>query len=206
MNWEQHFRNMKPSVPKPSAKYSTEYSAEFGSDFSRPGFNGFFDDAWHALSTPVEQQVSDFTLARDNLIAVNNYMHQTAGKTTQAKTLQNDWTRWWDATGNPANYSIQIPPAVWDEARNRKTAFNLANATTKAEQDLVIQSATKGMSSEQMQGLPERRDPNTGTYFVPPPPPEPFLPAWVKPVAIGAVAVGLGLSIIPTLRKLILHV
>ncbi len=205
MNWERHFRDMKPSAPK-AKKYSTEYSTEFGSDFSTPGFNGFFDDAWHAVTTPIDKQVADFTLARDNLLAVNQYMHQTAAKTTQAKMLSSDWARWWDATGNPANYSLQIPPAVWDEARNRKTAFNLANATTKAEQDLVTKSATTGMSSEQMQGLPERRDPNTGLFYVPPPPPVPFFPTWVKPVAIAAVAAGLGFSLVPTLRKLILHV
>jgi hypothetical protein len=196
MDWEQHYRRM-----------NREYSAEckFGHD-PAPIIGGFFDDAWHAATTPIDQQVADFTLAKDNLIAVNDYMHRTPSKTAPAASLLSDWARWWDATGNPANYSIQIPPAVWDEARNRRVAFDLANAKTKAEQDLIIHTATTGMSSEQMQGLPDRRDPNTGLYFVPPPPPAPLFPSWVKPLAIGAVALGLGLSVVPTLRKLILHV
>lgn len=196
MDWAQHFRRL-----------NEEYSAEcqFGHD-PAPFVGGFFSDAWDAVTTPIDQQVADYTLARDNLLAVNDYMHRTPGKTAQAKSLLSDWARWWDATGNPANYSIKIPPPVWDEARNRKVAFDLANATTKAEQDLIIHTATTGMSSEQMQGQPDRRDPNTGLYFVPPPPPAPLLPPWVKPLAIGAVALGLGLSIVPTLRKLILHV
>jgi hypothetical protein len=54
--------------------------------------------------------------------------------------------------------------------------------------------------------LPDRRDPITGSYYVPPPPPEPLLPPWVKPVALGAAALGLGLSFVPMLRKFILHV
>jgi hypothetical protein len=194
MNWEQHFRSMN----RPD--YAAEYYRQ------QVGFGGFLDDTWHVLTTPIDQQVADYQLAKDNLNAVNDYIHSTPLKTDQAKSLASDWARWWDATGNPDNYSVTIPPPVWDEARNRRIAFDLANATTQAEKDIVVQVATTGMSSEQMQGKEDRRDPNTGLYFVPPPPPPPTFPPWVKPVFIGAVALGVGLSVVPIIRKLVLHV
>lgn len=193
MDWATHFQRMN------DPKYAAEYR-------SQVGFGGFFDDAWHVLSTPVDEQVADFTLKQDNLNAVNAYFHTTPIKTDQARSLASDWSRWWDSTGNPENYSVQIPQAVWDEARNRRLAFDVANSITKAEREQVINVATTGQSSEQMEGKPDRRDPTSGTYFVPPPPPEPALPTWVKPVFIGAVALGLGLSVVPMLRKLVLHV
>lgn len=205
MNWERHFRNLNrnPRIPTDPRKYSKEYSVGFGSDFGAPAFSGFFDDAWNVLTTPIEQQVAAFTLASDNLTALNAYIHSTPAVTTKAQSLASDWARWWDTTGNPSNYTLAIPPAVWDEARNRKLAYNLANAKSQAEVDLINHTATTGMSTEQMQGLPDRRDPTTGTYFVPPTPPPPLFPTWVKPVAIGAVALGLGLSVVPMLRKLV---
>lgn len=38
MNWEQHFRNLKPSVKRTSPRYSTEYRFGFGSDFGAADF------------------------------------------------------------------------------------------------------------------------------------------------------------------------
>lgn len=124
-------------------------------------------------------------LLTDNLNAVNQYMHSTPVKTAQAAALLSDWARWWITTGDPSNYIFSIPDAVWDEARNRRLAFNLANATTQAEIDQVHAVATEGVSSEQAAGQQDRRDPNTGLIFVPPPS---GLPTWAKTLAIGAVA------------------
>lgn len=194
MDWEQHYRQL-----------NQVYSAEYPSG-SNVAVGGFFSDTWDVLSTPIEEQVATYTLAKDNLLALNSYMHSTPVKTATAGPLASDWSRWWDTTGNPDNYSLKIPPEVWDEARNRKLKFDLANAVTKTEADNVVRIATTGMSSEQAQGLPDRRDPVTGGYYVPPEPTPSFFPPWVKPVALGAAALGLGLSVVPMLRKLILHV
>lgn len=208
MNWERHFREMnrKPRIQRKPVEYSKEYSAEFGSDFGAPAFAGFFSDTWNVLTTPIDQQVAAFTLASDNLTAINAYIHSTPAVTDKAKGLASDWARWWDATGNPSNYTLAIPPSVFDEGRNRRLAYDLANAKSQAEVDLITHIATTGVSTEQTQGLPDRRDPTNGTYFVPPTPPPPVIPPWVKPVAIGAVALGLGLSVIPMLRKLVFPV
>jgi len=192
MDWEQHYRQL-------SRAYSTEYPQGSGI-----AVGGFFDDTWDVLTTPIEEQVATYTLTKDNLLALNNYMHTTPIKTAAAGPLASDWSRWWDAKGNPDNYSLKIPPEVWDEARNRKLKFDLANAVSTSEKDNIVRIATTGMSSEQMQGLPDRRDPTTGGYYVPPEPPVPMFPPWVKPLALGAAALGLGLSVVPMLRKLVL--
>lgn len=185
MDWEQHYRQLNQT-----------YSAEYGQG---PKFGGL----WDVLTTPIEEQVANFTMTRDNLVTLNEYIHAQPIKTPEGGRAASDWSRWWDTTGNPANYTLEIPPAVWDEARNRKLQFHLANAVTTGEKEHIVQVATTGMSSEQMRGQPDRRDPVTGTYFVPP---VPTLPTWTKPVFIGALALGLGLSAVPMLRKLILHV
>ncbi|HEX6826578.1 MAG TPA: hypothetical protein VF077_09720 [Nitrospiraceae bacterium] len=191
MDWEQHYRQL-------NRMYSTEYP--------RVAVGGFFSDAWDVIKTPIDQQVSNYQTARDNLNAVNTYIHQQTIKTPEAASLASDWSRWWDTTGNPSHYTLKIPPEVWDEARNRRLKFDLANAVTVKEKEQVMTVAKTGVTSEQSQGLPERRDPVTGTYYVAPPPPPTVFPPWVKPVFVGAVALGLGLSVVPILRKFLLPI
>lgn len=191
MDWEQHYRQL-------SQAYSAEYP--------RVGVGGFFSDAWDAVTTPIDTQVANYQQAKDNLNAANAYMHQQTINTQEAASLASDWSRWWDTTGNPENYTIKIPTEVWDEARNRRLKFNLANAVTPKEKERVMAVAKTGVTSEQSQGQQDRRDPVSGGYYVPPPPPPTVLPPWAKPVFVGAVALGLGLSVVPMLRKLILHV
>lgn len=191
MDWEQHYRQLNRA-----------YSAES----PRVAVGGWLGDAWDIITDPIDQQVANYEDAKLNLNAVNEYIHRQQLKTPAAASLASDWSRWWDSTGNPDNYSLRIPTAVWDEARNRKLKFDLANATTPQETELVKRVATTGMSSEQMRGEQDRRDPTTGGYYVPPEPPPPTFPPWAKPVFVGALALGLGLSAVPMLRKLILHV
>lgn len=191
MDWEQHYRQL-------SQAYSAEYP--HGSNVA---VAGFFSDTWDILTDPIDKQVFNYENTKMNLLAVNEYIHRTAIRTQEASRLASDWSRWWDTTGNPDNYSLKIPIAVWDEARNRRLKFDVANAASAQEKDRIIEVAKTGMSSEQMQGLPERRDPTTGLYYEPP---APRFPPWAKPVFVGAVALGLGLSVVPMLRKLILHV
>lgn len=203
MDWEQHYRQL-------SRVYSAEYPHGHG-----VAVGGFFDDTWDVLSTPIEEQVAAYTLLKDNLNTVNSYIHSQSIKTTEAGKIAGDWSRWWDSTGNPDNYTLKIPPEVWDEARNRKLKFDVANATSTAQKENIIRVAKTGMSSEQMQGQQDRRNPDVGTgtgdemtlpYYVPPEPEPSVLPPWAKPVFVGAVALGLGLSVVPMLRKVIFHI
>ena len=140
----------------------------------------------------------------DNLNAVNVYFHTIPAKTREAAAQVTDWVRWWDSTGNPSVYWFSIPDAVWDEARNRKHAFDLANATTPAEVAVVQEVAKTGLSTEQMQGQADRRDPKTGNYIIPPPP---LVPPWVVPVAVGAGVLGVVLLVLPrVVRRVVMPV
>jgi hypothetical protein len=159
MNWEKHFRSMKPR----------QKTVEFGG-------------IMHA----------------DDLNAVNEYLHRTPAKTQEARKLVSDWATWWVTTGDPKNYTFLVPDAVWDEARNRRLAFNVANAVTAEEKQQVAFVATQGQSSEQTRGEQDRRDPNTGQIFVPPKPP---LPSWFWPVVVGSVVLGVG---VPIVRKILI--
>lgn len=133
-----------------------------------------------------------------NLQAVNVYFHTVPAKTREAAAQVTDWVRWWDATGNPDNYWFSVPDVVWDEARNRKHAFDQANATSAAELAQVQEVAKTGLSSEQMQGQADRRDPATGNYIIPP---APLVPPWVKPVAIGGAALAVVLLVVPPIVR-----
>lgn len=177
-NWEAHFRGSR----------TRKVQSQFGCDCEPKGskFGGTFDSQ-----------------NTENLNAVNDYMHHTVAKTAQAKALQSDWVRWWESTGNPDLSWFAPSNLLWDEARNRRLAFDTANATTPEESAAVKQQAATGISSEQAQGAPDRRDPTTGQYYVPP---VQTVPDWVKPVVIGALAIGLGISAFPLLRKLILPI
>jgi len=193
MDWEQHYRQL-------SRAYSTEYPRGSGVAVA-----GFFSDTWDILTDPVEEQVANFTMTRDNLNTVNSYIHAQHLNSPEASAIASDWSRWWDTTGNPENYTLRIPAEVWDEARNRKLKFDLANAVSATQKEHIINVAKTGMSSEQMRGQEDRRDPSTGGYYVPPEPEPSALPPWAKPVFVGAVALGVGLSVVPMLRKLVFH-
>lgn len=171
MNWERHFRQMKTKAQETS----------FGSDVSDYGPVGF----------------GGIMLAAD-MKAINDYFHRVLPVTAEAKRLVSDWAQWWITTGAPDNYTFLIPDEVFDEARNRKLAFDRANAVTQREKDNVERVAKTGMTHETMLGEPDRRDPVTGGYYVPP---TPILPKWFWPVVIGSVAVGIG---VPLIRKVVL--
>lgn len=174
MNWEKHFRAMKPRS-----------TVSFGADAD------FGEGLIHMLDSNV-----------DNLKAINDYFHRTPAKTPQASKLQSEWSQWWVTTGNPDNYTFSVPDEVYDEARNRRLAFNTANAVTPEEKETVKRVATTGLSSEEIKGQTDRRDPTTGQIFVPPPPPF-NLPTWFWPVVVGGVAI---VVVGPFVRKLILPV
>lgn len=148
------------------------------------------------------ESLTQSSMIADNLRAINDYFHRTTAKTAQAAALQSDWSAWWIATGSPSNYYFTIPQSVMDEASNRRLAFQIANAITPQEKQMVQRVATSGISAEQAQGLPERRDPTTGLYHIPP---KPLLSNTTKTVLVGAgvVAVGYHFGVFHFLRKLV---
>lgn len=84
--------------------------------------------------------------------AINVYMMNTAYKTEAARKLRDDWVQWYNDLW-PGQKYLQ---STYDEARNRRNAFNLANTTTTSEYNDVKRVITTGMTTEEMQGETKR--------------------------------------------------
>lgn len=135
------------------------------------------------------EETSSFWLATDNqdLSAINDYMHSQTLNNEQATALFNDWVTWYEALGF---VDLHVDDSqTYDTARNKRNAFNLANATSDDERAQVQTVITQGQSSEQDAGQTDRRD-SSGN--LPQAPPAPWVPTWAK-IAIGVTA---GLTII----------
>lgn len=135
-------------------------------------------------------------MLEENLNAVNRFFHDAQPKTDEAKRLQSDWSKFWIEKGDPDNYMFLVPDEVWDEARNRKAAFERANAVTPLEKENVERVLKSGMTTELLQGKEDRRDPTTGLYHVPTPP---LIPTQYKMIA---VVTGVAVTALAILRKL----
>jgi len=103
--------------------------------------------------------------------------------------LRDSWISWYDGL---SWYDRKVNSSqVWDEARNRKNAFNEANARNAKELENV-KRVQQGMTSEEMQGK-EKRILSTGRFAVPP---KPWIPTWGK-IALGTAAVlGAGIVVV----------
>jgi hypothetical protein len=81
-------------------------------------------------------------------------------RTADAIVVRDEWQRFYSALGDyEANYEQQ----AYDRARNLRLRFNLANATTEAERLAALEQATRGMTTEEMNGSADRRR-TDGTY------------------------------------------
>lgn len=116
----------------------------------------------------------------EDMDAINVYFHTQPVKTPAAQKLKDQWIINWDKI---SWWDKNFYGPVYDWARNRRNEFDTANATTPAEQAKVVERQKTGVSTEEMQGLPDRRL-SSGQYVDPPPPgKEPFVPTRVKVAA-----------------------
>jgi hypothetical protein len=172
VNWERHFRAMKPPRQvQPVARVS------FGADKPRKvgrmadlGFHGLFSNS-------------------DDMNAINAYMMASTPATPTAVDLKNQWVTWWNGLGMFSNFGN----ANYDEARNRRNTFDLANATTAEQVAQVRAVMTQGLSTEQDSGDADRR---LSTGMMPNPP---LIP--VQYQAAAEVA-GVAAIVLIVLRKL----
>lgn len=96
----------------------------------------------------------------DDLTAIDSYFKRVAAVTPEADKIKKAWSLWYPSLGF---YDKSFNGAVYDEARSRRNAFNLANAKTPAEKAQVVNVMTTGMTTEQMQGKPRPPvNPQTG--------------------------------------------
>lgn len=94
------------------------------------------------------------SLQADDLDAINRYVTGTPVRTPQAQQAVNGWIEWFDTR---SAWQKQFDRVTFDEARNRRLAFELANATTDAERADVQRRANEGLSAEEMQSEADRR-------------------------------------------------
>lgn len=121
----------------------------------------------------------------DDLDAINEYMMKTKIKTKKAEALQVEWIKWFEPL---SWYERTLDTDTFDVARNRRNAFNLANATSTKAKEQIREVIKNGTSGEEARGE-TRRSTAEGRYIEDAElePPEPFFPTRVK------VAAGLGL-------------
>lgn len=108
----------------------------------------------------------------EDLDAVNRYIMGTTTVTEKARRLKDEWLLWYDdLSWWEKNYDSN----VWDVARNKRNAFNLANTLSSAEKARVEQVIKTGMTTEEMEGrtkrmtsegkFPEREEPLVPTSY-----------------------------------------
>lgn len=117
----------------------------------------------------------------EDMEAIDWYFYDTEAKTSAARDLKDDWIVWYDGLDW---WDRNYDQSTYDEARERRDAFNLANATTAAEREQVEQVIETGMTTEEMQGGTSRKT-SGGTYGAE----EPLLSTKTK-IIIGAVILG----------------
>lgn len=129
------------------------------------------------------EEDSSFWLATDNqdLSAINDYMHAQTLNNAEATALFNDWVSWYEGLGF---MDLHVDDGTtYDTARNKRNAFNLANATSDDERTQVQNVITQGQSSEQDAGQTDRRD-SSGSL-----PGAPLIPTYVK------IIIGIGVFV-----------
>ncbi len=117
----------------------------------------------------------------EDMEAIDWYFYETEAKTAAARNLKDDWIVWYDGL---SWYDKSYDEDVYDEARERRDAFNKANATSAAELEQVEFVQEHGMTTEEMEGGTSRKT-SEGTYGAK----EPLLSTKTK-IIIGVVVLG----------------
>ena len=125
----------------------------------------------------------------DDIKAVRAFFDATPAKTDEAAKIKDAFIKWYDGLWITANYTDL---ATYDLARNQRNRFNLANAVTPEDKAVVEDVIKTGISTEQTQGIPDRRLDNGQLPGPEAPPTPPLVPT---SVLIGA-AVVLGLAVV----------
>lgn len=94
-------------------------------------------------------------LQADDLDAINRYIADSKPRTPAAVTLRDSWIKWFDSLSWGDRY---FDRATLDKARNRRLEWDLANALSDAERATILERAKTGISVEEAQGEPDRRD------------------------------------------------
>lgn len=146
---------------------------------SQESLSALYLSALHPGETTMSMQ-------SDDMEAIDRYMKETKRVTSKANKLHDEWIVWYDGLGW---YDLNFNTDIFDQARNRKNAFNLANVHTDAERDSLKEQIKNSFTTEEARGQPNRM--KTDGAFNEAPDTEPFFPTRVK-VAGGIAALGFG--------------
>lgn len=132
-----------------------------------------------------EQQSSFlFLTGNQDMDAINVYMHSQPLNTAEATALFNDWVSWFDTLGW---FSKNVDTSTYDIARNKRDAFNLANAISEEDKAAVQATMKTGQSTEVNDGNTSRKN-SEGKF---PTAPFQLIPTWLKYAAGGLAGVTL---------------
>src|SRR4029079_3597951 len=174
---------------------------------TKPDFGA--DDAW-LLAMPfvgpglfVAKQLSDSTQVTSteqskDMEAINAFMMNAYAKTNRAAELQNQWVTFWN---NLNWYGKSVSNSDYDEARNRRNAFVVANEESPEGQELVRQQIAAGVSAEEMRGETKRS--NQSGFFDAPTSDEdrPFFPPWTLKAVGATILAGIGIGIAAAINR-----
>jgi hypothetical protein len=135
--------------------------------------------------------IGDRIMQSDDLAAMNIYMSDAKPVSPQAIKLRDEWLTWWESLGW---YAKTFDSNTFDQARNRKHAFDIANVKSSAEAAAVKEQIKTSFTTEEARGEPNRMR-SDGTYTEKPPEKEPFFPTRIKILA-GAILAGVTALII----------
>lgn len=125
-------------------------------------------------------------LQADDIDAINRYIVYATIKTKEAGKIKDEWIRWHDTL---SWWDKNMNQGVFDEARNKRNRFDIANSTSAAERESVKQRQQTGLSTEETQGG-TRRVLSSGQYDTPS---EPLVPTSFKAgVALTVAVAALG--------------
>ena len=126
-----------------------------------------------------------------NIEAIERYIgEQVPPRTPAAVAVRDEFLRYTSAL---SSWDRNFEQAAYDRVRNFKLRYNQANAVTAAEKQAVADQALRGLSTEQLQGQPDRRTAD-GTY-VPPPTTSERLGSITGPL-LALLGVGLGVALL----------
>ncbi len=121
-----------------------------------------------------------------NMEAINKYIMEAPVRTAKAQAVQIEWIKFWKEHEKSI---LWYSDDEYDQARNIKHNFDLANATSSSEQQAAKDQASQGLTSEELRGN-VRRSTRDGTYIVDD---EPFVPTRVTVAAVGILGlIGIG--------------
>lgn len=141
-----------------------------------------------------DDQLKSFVLLTDNqdMTAINDAVMGTQPNNPTAQALKDSWIAWWDSLGWLAK---NVGTGAYDEARNRRNAFFMANASPE-QQAAVKAVQTGGLTTETLQGGTARVN-SSGRF--PSPAPPPLIPTSYKVVGGSIFA---GITTLAILKKL----